>query len=162
MINTPLPARLWRLGLLLLVGFGPLSLVYALIGLLGAVELLTGSPGGRWLDSVLFLALPLALLAFCLLACDWLLLRARSWWPRALVLYGGWLVLVLPPIVLFAFALGGVSMATVDGVAADAGREAALMPILGTVVGAHLLIVPWVAGMALLLPRAATLFTRSE
>ncbi len=151
-MNTPLPARLWRLSLLMLLGFGPLTLLYALIGLLGALELLTGSPGGRRLDSLLLLALPFALLGFCLQICDWLLLRAQSWWLRTLVLYGGWLALVCPPIVLLVSALGGVSMATVDGVA-TATREAALLPALEVLAAAHLLIVPWAAGAALLLPR---------
>ena len=141
-----------------LVGFWPVA-IYLLVwgqGLLlnvaiSAASRDTTSSAGFFIYGVLSWTAPILFV----LAGHELFSRTASWRRRGYVLYATWLVIVLVMAFVFSAAIGGVSMAAVEGGAGSARSRRPLYVGSAILIAAwaHAVIVPWVLASLFLLKR---------
>ena len=143
-----------------LVGFWPVA-IYLLVWGLGLLlnvaisaasrDATSASSAGFFIYGVLSWIAPILFV----LAGHELFSRAASWRRRGYVLYATWLVIALVMAFVFSAAIGGVSMAAVEGGAGSARSRRSLYggSAILIVAWAHAVIVPWVLASLFLLKR---------
>jgi hypothetical protein len=93
------------------------------------------------LEVLFFSGMPIVLI----LLAHWLFNRHKTWRVRGWIVYGAWILILLLISFVFSAAIGGVSMAVVEGVAGSVLQRylqylqfAATLTLVGNV-----LIIPW-------------------
>jgi len=146
-----------QFALFLVIGFGPLMLVYGVLVLglvLNALISVSGDTAGVQIEFALLTLGLIGVSGAALLAGFRWFVQSSGWLSRLGVLYGCWLILAAAPAFLLTTSMAGVSMAAVDG--AVSSRDLLLLSIreaFSLLLVSHLEIIPWVLGAAWLLGR---------
>ncbi len=101
--------------------------------------------GGSLVEWAFFMAIVLILPSAIIIYCYRLCAKANNWRKRGWIIYSAWLVLAFGMSYLVSAALGGVSMAAVDGGTVQWNLELQYISFaVRLTLFSHLIFVPWI------------------